>query len=71
MVSGHGVGLEIHEKPTVSSRSSQAVEEGMLLTVEPGVYIPGLGGIRIEDLVQVTSAGCRVLSKVSKELIVC
>jgi len=68
---GHGVGLEVHEKPTVSFRSSQAVEEGMIFTVEPGVYIPGLGGVRIEDLVQVTSDGCHVLSKVSKELIVC
>jgi len=68
---GHGVGLEIHEKPTISSRSSQVVEEGMVFTVEPGIYIPDLGGIRIEDLVEVTCEGCRVLSKVSKELIIC
>jgi len=68
---GHGVGLEIHEKPTLSFRSNQTVEEGMIITVEPGIYLPGLGGVRIEDLVQVTSAGCTVLSKVSKELIVC
>ena len=68
---GHGVGLEIHEKPTISSRSSQIVEEGMVFTIEPGIYIPDLGGIRIEDLVEVTCDGCRVLSKVSKELIIC
>jgi Xaa-Pro aminopeptidase len=68
---GHGVGLEIHEKPTISSRSSQVVEEGMVFTIEPGIYIPDLGGIRIEDLVEVTDDGCRVLSKVSKELIIC
>lgn len=68
---GHGVGLEIHEKPTISSRSSQTVEEGMIFTIEPGIYIPGLGGVRIEDLVEVTLDGCRVLSKISKELIVC
>ena len=68
---GHGVGLEIHEKPTISSRSSQVLEEGMVFTIEPGIYIPDLGGIRIEDLVEVTCDGCRVLSKVSKELIIC
>ena len=68
---GHGVGLEIHEKPTISSRSSQTVEEGMIFTIEPGIYIPGLGGVRIEDLVEVTVDGCRVLSKVCKELKLC
>lgn len=68
---GHGVGLEIHEKPAISSRSSQVVAEGMVITIEPGIYIPGLGGIRIEDLVEVTGDGCRLLSKVSKELIIC
>lgn len=68
---GHGVGLEIHEKPVISSRSSQVVAEGMVFTIEPGIYIPGLGGVRIEDLVEVTGDGCRLLSKVSKELIIC
>jgi Xaa-Pro aminopeptidase len=68
---GHGVGLEIHEKPTISSRSSQIVAEGMIFTIEPGIYIPDLGGVRIEDLVEVTLDGCRVLSKVSKELTIC
>ena len=68
---GHGVGLEIHEKPTISSRSSQIVAEGMIFTIEPGIYIPDLGGVRIEDLVEVTFDGCRLLSKVSKELTIC
>lgn len=68
---GHGVGLEVHEKPTISSRSSQIVAEGMIFTIEPGIYIPGLGGVRIEDLVEVTRDGCRLLSKVSKRLINC
>jgi len=68
---GHGVGLEIHEKPTISFRSSQIVAEGMIFTIEPGIYISGFGGIRIEDLVEVTRDGCRQLSKVSKELIIC
>lgn len=68
---GHGVGLEIHEKPAISSRSSQVLAEGMLFTVEPGIYIPGLGGVRIEDLVEVTGDGFRLLSKVSKRLITC
>lgn len=68
---GHGVGLEIHEKPTISSRSSQVVAEGMVFTIEPGIYIPGFGGVRIEDIVEVTFDGCRVLSKVNKELLVC
>jgi Xaa-Pro aminopeptidase len=68
---GHGVGLEIHEMPTLSGRSLQTIEEGMIITVEPGIYIPGLGGVRIEDMVLVTADGCRLLSSVDKELIFC
>ncbi len=68
---GHGVGLEVHEMPTLSPRSSHSVAEGMIFTVEPGVYIPGLGGVRIEDMVLVTADGCRILSSVDKELTVC
>jgi Xaa-Pro aminopeptidase len=68
---GHGVGLEIHEMPTLSARSLQTIEEGMIITVEPGIYIPGLGGVRIEDMVLVTADGCRILSSVDKELIFC
>ena len=68
---GHGVGLEIHEKPTLSARSQQTALEGMIFTVEPGIYIPGLGGVRIEDMVLVTADGCRILSSVDKKLTVC
>ena len=65
---GHGVGLDVHEKPTVSFRSDELAEEGMVFTIEPGIYIPGLGGVRIEDTVVVEATGCRLLTKVPKEL---
>ncbi|NVN98405.1 MAG: aminopeptidase P family protein [Geobacteraceae bacterium] len=68
---GHGVGLEVHEKPVISPRSRQRTQVGMVFTVEPGIYIPDFGGVRIEDLVQVTEEGCIILSKASKELNVC
>jgi Xaa-Pro aminopeptidase len=65
---GHGVGLDIHEKPVLSPRSDGIVEEGMVVTIEPGIYIPGFGGVRIEDTVAVTADGCRLLTGVSKQL---
>jgi len=64
---GHGVGLEVHEAPTVSSRSKAVVQEGMVFTVEPGIYLPGTGGVRIEDMVLATSAGARVLTRLPKQ----
>lgn len=67
---GHGVGLEIHEKPVVSPRGEAVVEEGMVFTIEPGIYIPGFGGVRIEDTLVVTADGCRLLTQVPKELMV-
>ncbi|QEM68644.1 aminopeptidase P family protein [Geobacter sp. FeAm09] len=65
---GHGVGLEIHEKPVLSPRSEAVAAEGMVFTIEPGIYIPGFGGVRIEDTVAVTAGGCRVLTGTPKDL---
>jgi Xaa-Pro aminopeptidase len=67
---GHGVGLEIHEGPTLRSTSEDVLPEGAVVTVEPGVYVPGLGGVRIEDMVEVTADGCRVLTGAPKDLTV-
>ncbi|MBI5287031.1 MAG: aminopeptidase P family protein [Deltaproteobacteria bacterium] len=65
---GHGVGLAVHEAPTISPFGDATLEEGMVFTIEPGVYIPGWGGVRIEDMVLVTSQGCRVLTSMPKEM---
>lgn len=65
---GHGVGLEIHEAPRLSVRSTDTLETGEVVTVEPGVYIPGEFGIRIEDLVVVEPEGCRILTPLPKQL---
>ena len=67
---GHGVGLEVHEKPVVSYKSDGVVEEGMVFTIEPGIYIPGWGGVRIEDTVVVTHDGCSLLTRVPKDLLI-
>jgi Xaa-Pro aminopeptidase len=63
---GHGVGLEVHEAPVVSPRSKALAEEGMVFTLEPGIYVPGVGGVRIEDMVLVTADGCQTLTKIPK-----
>ncbi|PFK42029.1 Xaa-Pro dipeptidase [Bacillus cereus] len=67
---GHGVGLEIHEAPGLAFRSETVLEPGMAVTVEPGIYIPGVGGVRIEDDIIVTSEGNEVITKSPKELII-
>lgn len=67
---GHGIGLEIHEMPTLSPRSTAVLEEGMVVTIEPGIYIPGFGGVRIEDTVVVTGDGCHVITSADKQLLV-
>ncbi len=65
---GHGLGLEIHEAPRMSPAATGTLEKGMIVTVEPGVYLPGWGGIRLEDDVLVTADGCEVLSSLPREL---
>ena len=59
---GHGLGLEVHELPTISSRSTSLLQPGMVFTVEPGIYLPGRYGVRIEDVVEVTETGYSLLS---------
>lgn len=67
---GHGIGLEIHELPNLSQYSDIILEKNMVCTVEPGIYIEGFGGVRIEDDVVVTDSGCSILNETSKELII-
>jgi Xaa-Pro aminopeptidase len=65
---GHGVGLEIHEPPRLGKAQEEQLRPGMVITIEPGVYLANKGGIRIEDMVVVTERGCTVLTPLSKEL---
>ena len=60
---GHGIGLEVHEYPYISKTSDQIIREGMVFTIEPGIYLPGEFGIRIEDTVIVNKNGCEILTK--------
>jgi Xaa-Pro aminopeptidase len=66
---GHGVGLEIHEAPWLRPEGDDELPVGAVVTIEPGVYVPGLGGVRVEDMVEVTDGGCRVLGTSTRELI--
>ena len=66
---GHGVGLEIHEWPRVSQMDETVLKPGMVITVEPGIYIPKFGGVRIEDTIVITKNGARRLTKTERELI--
>ncbi len=67
---GHGLGLEIHERPRVGRKERTKLQPGMVITIEPGAYQEGLGGVRIEDTVVVTSHGCEILTPTGKELVV-
>ncbi|SMO39520.1 aminopeptidase P family protein [Melghirimyces algeriensis] len=67
---GHGLGMEVHERPGLSPKEESRLQPGMVVTVEPGIYLPEIGGVRIEDDVVVTENGCEVLSKSSKELLI-
>ena len=66
---GHGIGLVVHDNPSLNSRSTDTLAEGMVVTIEPGIYIPNWGGVRIEDDVLVTATGGQILSKSPKELL--
>jgi Xaa-Pro aminopeptidase len=66
---GHGVGMEVHEMPRVGRGATDVLQPGMIITVEPGLYLPGKGGVRIEDMVLVNDHGAEVLTPASKELV--
>ena len=67
---GHGVGVEIHEAPNAASSNDKPLLAGAVISAEPGIYIPGRLGVRIEDVILITEEGCRNLTKASKDLIV-
>ena len=65
---GHGVGLDVHEAPVLRAETVDVLVAGNVVSVEPGIYLPGVGGVRIEDLVLVTDDGCERLTRFGKEL---
>jgi Xaa-Pro aminopeptidase len=67
---GHGLGIEVHEIPSVSQRMDVKLPQGVIVTIEPGIYIEGVGGVRIEDDVLIKNGGCEVMNKAKKELII-
>ncbi len=67
---GHGLGIEVHEEPFVYGENQQIIEQGMVFSIEPGIYLPGQFGIRVEDIVYVTENGCESLNHYTKELVI-
>ena len=67
---GHGIGMEVHEAPRLSSQSEVVLEPNMVVTVEPGIYLPGIGGVRIEDDIVITEDGNERLTFATKELLI-
>ena len=67
---GHGLGIEVHEMPSISQRMNVKLPEGVIVTIEPGIYVENIGGVRIEDDVLIRNGGCEVLNKSPKELII-
>lgn len=67
---GHGVGLELHEKPYVTSKNTELIKENMIFTIEPGIYLPEEFGIRIEDTILVTKNGIEILTKFEKDYMI-
>ena len=67
---GHGVGVEIHESPNASPLSDQPLPAGAVISAEPGIYLPGRLGVRIEDVILLTEEGCRNLTRAPKELVI-
>ena len=63
---GHGIGKKVHQAPKISKKNRRRLRKGMVITIEPGIYIKGWGGVRIEDMVLVTDKGCRVLTRAKK-----
>ena len=66
---GHGVGLSVHEAPSLSSKSNDVLREGNVITIEPGIYVPGVGGVRLEDMIVVTKHGCERLNHLERILL--
>jgi Xaa-Pro aminopeptidase len=65
---GHGIGISVHEDPAINSENKDLVQEGMVFTIEPGIYLSDWGGVRIEDMIRVTSTGAELLTYLPREL---